>query len=190
MAENGEFQKFHVDIPMPGRHMVSNALAAAAIGRLYGLNAEQIKKGIESLEPVSGRFNMIETDKFLIVDDCYNANPVSMKASLEVLQDALGRKVALLGDMGELGKNEVEMHREVGRFAAEKDIDVIVCTGTLCKEMAEAAKEVSNGKKVLYFENREALEDALDELILPGDSILVKASHFMQFEKIVKKLAE
>mgnify|MGYP000761436099 FL=1 len=56
--------------------------------------------------------------------------------------------------------------------------------------MAEAAKEVSNGKKVLYFENREALEDALDELILPGDSILVKASHFMQFEKIVKKLAE
>ena len=84
----------------------------------------------------------------------------------------------------------MEMHREVGRFAAEKDIDVIVCTGTLCKEMAESAKEVSNGKKVLYFENREALEDALDELILPGDSILVKASHFMQFEKIVKKLAE
>ena len=102
----------------------------------------------------------------MVIDDCYNANPVSMKASLEVLQDALGRKVALLGDMGELGKNEVEMHREVGRFAAEKDIDVIVCTGTLCKEMAEAAKEVSNGKKVLYFENREALEDALDELIL------------------------
>lgn len=63
MAENGELQTFHVDIPMPGRHMVSNALAAAAVGRLYGLNAEQIKNGIESLEPVSGRFNMIETIK-------------------------------------------------------------------------------------------------------------------------------
>lgn len=82
--------------------MVSNALAAATVGKLYGLNAEQIKNGIESLEPVSGRFNMIETDKFMIVDDCYNANPMSMKASLDVLQDGLGRKVAILGDMGEL----------------------------------------------------------------------------------------
>lgn len=179
-----------VQIPMPGSHMVYNALAGAAVGQIYGLTLEEIRAGIESLQPVAGRFHIIETENYTVIDDCYNANPVSMKASLEVLQDALGRKVALLGDMGELGKNEVEMHREVGRFAAEKDIDVIVCTGTLCKEMAEAAKEVSNGKKVLYFENREALEDALDELILPGDSILVKASHFMQFEKIVKKLAE
>ena len=94
---------------MPGRHMVSNALAAAAVGRLYGLNAEQIKNGIESLEPVSGRFNMIETDKFMIVDDCYNANPMSMKASLDVLQDGLGRKVAILGDMGELGTDEAAL---------------------------------------------------------------------------------
>ena len=183
---------FKVLVPIPGRHMVYNALAGTAVGLTYGLTLDEIKAGIESLQSLSGRFHILENEKknIMVIDDCYNANPVSMKASLEVLQDALGRKVALLGDMGELGKNEVEMHREVGRFAAEKDIDVIVCTGTLCKEMAEAAKEVSNGKKVLYFENREALEDALDELILPGDSILVKASHFMQFEKIVKKLAE
>ena len=185
-------ESFKVLVPIPGRHMVYNALAGTAVGLTYGLTLDEIKAGIESLQSLSGRFHILENEKknITVIDDCYNANPVSMKASLEVLQDALGRKVALLGDMGELGKNEVEMHREVGRFAAEKDIDVIVCTGTLCKEMAEAAKEVSNGKKVLYFENREALEDALDELILPGDSILVKASHFMQFEKIVKKLAE
>ena len=185
-------ESFKVLVPIPGRHMVYNALAGTAVGLTYGLTLDEIKAGIESLQSLSGRFHILENEKknIMVIDDCYNANPVSMKASLEVLQDALGRKVALLGDMGELGKNEVEMHREVGRFAAEKDIDVIVCTGTLCKEMAEAAKEVSNGKKVLYFENREALEDALDELILPGDSILVKASHFMQFEKIVKKLAE
>ena len=91
---------FTVDIPMPGRHMVYNALAAAAVGRIYGLTPEQIKAGIESLEPVSGRFKMIETEKFLIVDDCYNANPMSMKASLDVLQDGAGRRVAILGDMG------------------------------------------------------------------------------------------
>ena len=179
-----------IDEPIPGVHNVYNACAAACVGRIMGLTNEEICQGIAHAKTIAGRTNLITLGEVLVIDDCYNANPVSMKASLEVLQDALGRKVALLGDMGELGKNEVEMHREVGRFAAEKDIDVIVCTGTLCKEMAEAAKEVSNGKKVLYFENREALEDALDELILPGDSILVKASHFMQFEKIVKKLAE
>ena len=179
-----------VTIPIAGEHNVYNALAAVSVARELGLTCDEMKRGIESVQTIGGRSNLIHKNGITIIDDCYNANPVSMKASLEVLQDALGRKVALLGDMGELGKNEVEMHREVGRFAAEKDIDVIVCTGTLCKEMAEAAKEVSNGKKVLYFENREALEDALDELILPGDSILVKASHFMQFEKIVKKLAE
>ena len=87
---------FKVDIPMPGRHMVYNALAAAAVGRIYGLTDEQIKAGIESLEPISGRFRMIDTEKFLIVDDCYNANPMSMKASLDVLQDGSGRRVAVL----------------------------------------------------------------------------------------------
>lgn len=90
--------EFAVEIPMPGQHMVYNALAAAAVGMVHGLTPEQIRRGIESLEPISGRFRMIETDHFLIVDDCYNANPVSMKASLDVLKDALGRKVAILGD--------------------------------------------------------------------------------------------
>lgn len=72
---------------------------------------------------MNGRFHIIETEKRTIVDDCYNANPVSMKASLDVLQDALGRRVAILGDMGELGNDEVEMHREVGVYAASRDID-------------------------------------------------------------------
>ena len=101
--------------------MVYNALAGTAVGRIYGMNLEGIKKGMESLQSLSGRFHILETGKKTIVDDCYNANPVSMKASLDVLQDALGRKVAILGDMGELGKDEVEMHREVGVYAAARD---------------------------------------------------------------------
>ena len=188
MAENGEFQTFHVDIPMPGRHMVSNALAAAAVGRLYGLNAEQIKNGIESLEPVSGRFNMIETDKFMIVDDCYNANPMSMKASLDVLQDGAGRRVAILGDMGELGTNEAELHREVGEHAGKCRIDVLICTGALCKNMAKAAAEANPSLEVIYEPDRESLLAHLKKYVQKEDTILVKASHFMKFEEVVEAL--
>ena len=91
---------FHATVGMPGRHMVANALAGTAVGLAYGLTLDQIKTGIEANESLSGRFNIIDTDRYTIIDDCYNANPVSMKASLEVLQDGANRRVAILGDMG------------------------------------------------------------------------------------------
>ena len=114
---------FDVLVPTPGIHMVYNALAAAAVGRIYGLTIEEIRRGIESLETIRGRFKMIETDKFLVVDDCYNANPMSMKASLDVLHDGEGRRVAILGDMGELGEDEAALHEGVGIHAAICGID-------------------------------------------------------------------
>lgn len=179
---------FKVDIPMPGRHMVYNALAAAAVGRIYGLTDEQIKAGIESLEPISGRFRMIDTEKFLIVDDCYNANPMSMKASLDVLQDGSGRRVAVLGDMGELGTDEVQLHEGVGEHAGKCDIDVLICTGKLCKSMAEKAIQTNPNLKVVYEPDRESLLEHLEGYVQQGDTILVKASHFMKFEEVVEKL--
>ena len=179
---------FSVDIPMPGRHMVYNALAAAAIGNIYGLTTEQIKAGIESLEPISGRFRMIETEKFLIVDDCYNANPMSMKASLDVLKDGAGRRVAVLGDMGELGTNEVQLHEEVGEHAGKCGIDVLICAGPLCRHMAEKAASVNPSLKVIYEQDRDSLMEHLQDYVQPGDTILVKASHFMKFEAAVEKL--
>lgn len=181
-------ESFKVLIPIPGRHMVYNALAGTAVGLTYGMNMEEIKKGIESLQSLSGRFHIIETGNRTIVDDCYNANPVSMKASLDVLQDALGRRVAILGDMGELGKDEVEMHREVGVYAAARDIDKIICVGELAGDMAEAARLAAPTKDIVHFAKKEGLMEALPEMIRDGDTILVKASHFMEFEKVVEML--
>lgn len=181
-------ETFRVWVPMPGRHMIYNALAAAAVGQIYGLTPEEIRRGIESLEPISGRFRMLETDKFLIVDDCYNANPMSMKASLDVLQDANKRRVAILGDMGELGENEVQLHREVGSHAGNCSIDVLICTGKLGRYMAEEARRENPDLEVFYEENPDILMKKLPRLLKKGDTVLVKASHFMGFDRIVETL--
>ena len=182
-------ESFMADIPMPGIHMVYNALAATAVGRIYGLTLEQIRHGIETLEAISGRFHMIETDRFLIVDDCYNANPMSMKASLDVLKDGAGRRVAILGDMGELGENEVQLHAEVGEHAAQCGIDVCICTGPLSANIAKMARK--NPELIVIEEpDRDSLLSHLSDYVQTGDTILVKASHFMQFEKVVAALQE
>ncbi|MCD8337067.1 MAG: UDP-N-acetylmuramoyl-tripeptide--D-alanyl-D-alanine ligase [Lachnospiraceae bacterium] len=186
---------FTVRIPIPGVHMVRNALAATAVGLRYGLTTEEIRAGIESLQPVSGRFHIIHTENFTIIDDCYNANPMSMKASLEVLQDGSdeekpGRRVAILGDMGELGGGEEQMHREVGEFAGRLDIDLCVCVGSLSARIAEGISEVSPEKKALTLPDLPALLAQLPSLVKRGDTILVKASHFMHFETVVAKLEE
>lgn len=183
-------ESFSVLVPMPGIHMVYNALAASAVGRIYNLTVEEIKRGIESLEAISGRFKMIETDKLLIVDDCYNANPMSMKASLDVLHDGAGRRVAILGDMGELGENEIRLHEEVGAHAASCGIDCCICVGELSYHMAEAARKADPGFSVIYVKNREQLLEHWKEYVQKGDTVLVKASHFMKFEEVVKALEE
>lgn len=183
-------EAFKVLVPTPGIHMVYNALAAAAVGRIYGLTVEEIKRGIESLETIRGRFKIIETDKFLVVDDCYNANPMSMKASLDVLHDGEGRRVAILGDMGELGEDEVALHEGVGTHAATCGIDACVCAGALALHIAEAAKKENPDFTVYYEKTRESLLEHLNDYVQKGDTILVKASHFMKFEEVVKALEE
>ena len=179
---------FSVVVPIPGQHMVYNALAGTAVGLAYGMELDEIKAGIESLQPVSGRFNIIETEKFTIVDDCYNANPMSMKASLGILKDALGRKVAVLGDMGELGENEAQLHAEVGTFAGTCGIDLLICVGPLCENMKRAAQEANPALEIIHLDTLDELLGQLDVLVKEKDTILVKASHFMQFEKVVKAL--
>ena len=180
--EGGTFQ---VRIPIPGRHMVYNALAAAAVGRCYGLSIEEIQKGIESLEAIGGRMRMIRAGLLTVIDDCYNANPVSMKASLEVLKNASGRKIAILGDMGELGSDEQRLHQETGACAAAAGLDLCICVGSLSRYMAEAARQEAPDLEVIYLEDLEGLMDILPDLGTQEGTVLVKASHFMGFERII-----
>ncbi len=177
---------FQVTIPIPGHHMVYNALAGALVGRELGLNGEEIKAGIEALVPVTGRNNMIETENFFIIDDCYNANPISTKASLDVLATADTRKVAILGDMFELGENEKELHYSVGVHAAEKEIDVLICIGELSKNTAEGAR--GHKTAVYHFDTKADFLSKAEALLSKDDCILVKASHGMEFPEIVEKL--
>ena len=179
---------FNCIVPLPGIHMVSNALAGAAVGYALGLTPEEIKAGIEGLPSIPGRNNIIKTERLMILDECYNANPVSMKASIDVLDMALGRKVAILGDMGELGDNTGELHREVGAYAAEKGIDLVCGIGKISKELVDGAENRSDATQGVWFESKADFLAAMGEIIKEGDNILVKASHGMQFTEIVGAL--
>ncbi|MEE3420735.1 MAG: UDP-N-acetylmuramoyl-tripeptide--D-alanyl-D-alanine ligase [Lachnospiraceae bacterium] len=186
---NIDDESFDVTVPVPGMHQVMNALAAAAVGTLYGLTTDEIKAGIESLESLAGRFHIIENDRFTVIDDCYNANPMSMKASLDVLKDANGRKVAILGDMGELGAEENELHYEVGQHAGELPIDKFIFVGPLSEEIEKGLLEKNPQADSVHFPDVDALLKELASLVVDGDTVLVKASHFMQFERITEALA-
>ena len=186
--------RFHAHISIPGDHMIYNALAGVAVGYALGMDNDEIARGIEKLVPIAGRNNLIEAKHYTIIDDCYNANPASMKSSLDVLAYADTRKGAILGDMVELGADELAMHREVGAYAAFKNTDVLVCIGALSKDMAEAAKETvlatEKNMKVFHFDTKEDFYQNMGQILKENDTILVKASHFMEFPEIVKKLSE
>ena len=174
--------------------MVYNALAGACTGIALGLTLREIKAGIESLRTIAGRSNLIETESLMIIDDCYNASPVSMQGSLDVLSYSLGRTVAVMGDMFELGAKERELHWNAGVYASRKGIDVICCIGKLSHntwEGASAQRRIQGNKNAAYyFETKEDFLDKLPNIIRKGDTVMVKASHSMEFPEIVERLKE
>ncbi len=212
--------EFKAKVPVPGIHNCSNAAAAAAVGLGFGMTLEEIRKGIESAETISGRFRILKSGERTVIDDCYNANPVSMKSSLAVLSQAQGRRVAVLGDMGELGENELALHESVGTFAASA-VDHLVAVGPLSRSMYEAAlkaagenagsgakaagesagsgaeaagesagsgTEAASGMSAVWYETVEEFLADKDDQIRPDDTVLVKASHYMAFGRIVEAL--
>lgn len=188
---NLDDESIDVTVKQPGRHMVMNALAGAAVGALYGLTLEEIRKGIENLTMPGGRLHQIEAKGgYTVIDDCYNANPMSMRASCSILSEAGTRKVAILGDMGELGKEEQSLHRNVGEVVGQMPIDLYVTVGPLSKHLAEGILRADPEASVRSFETVGDLLPKLSKLVSKGDTVLVKASHFMQFDQIVEALTE
>lgn len=187
----GNGMRIPVQIPLPGEHMVYNALAAASAGFVLGLDAEEIARGIASVQATGGRSNIVKLADKVLIDDCYNANPVSMQAAIDLLMTATGRKVAVLGDMFELGEKELEMHALVGRYAAGKGVDCILAAGERCKylcEAAEAERGESSVPQIQWYADRDLLMAELENLLQSGDTILVKASNGMGYAKIVELL--
>lgn len=183
--------KFKINVPVGGIHFVYNALCAATVGMLMGLSNEQIKNGIETFELTKKRMDITELKNGVtIINDSYNASFESMQASLKYLHGLNSkRKIAVLGDMFELGEYSKELHEKVGAEVAKNKIDMLVCCGENAKYIVESAENNGMAKEnVNYFENREQVEKFVKENWQSGDSILFKASNGMKFFNIVENL--
>lgn len=178
-----------VHIPLPGEHMVLNAAAAVCVAGLLGLDAEEIAAGLAKARPVGGRDNIVRLPRHTLIDGCYNANPASMKAAIDLLALADTEKVAILGDMLNLGEDSRMLHGQTGAYAARAGVHRIICVGEESREMyREAQAAVRDGQQAFYFPDRESLLEALaseeGRLAPEGSSVLVKASHGMEFIQV------
>lgn len=181
-------RRIPVEIRSYGEHMLYAALEGAAVGLHFGLTDEEIIAGIEAYVPAGARSKVETANGFLIVNDCYNANPDSVAAGLRTLmRTSAFRRVAILGDMGELGAEAGRLHYETGETAAKCGVDLLITCGPLSKHIAEGAL-AAGVKNVLSFDTLADTLCALPDAIVPGDRVLVKASHSMRFEKIVAAL--
>ena len=176
-------RSFPVHIPAFGQHMVYAALEGAAVGIVLGLEDAEIAGGIARFETVGRRGAVTETGRITIIDDCYNANPDSLRCAVDSLLELPGRHVCVLGDMLELGPEERQMHRDAGAYAAQKGIDLLLCSGPLSIEYASGAGDLAR-----WFPDKESLISALPDCIQSGDRVLVKASRGMHFEGVAEAL--
>lgn len=181
-------EKINTTIPAIGTYMVANALVAVAVGEHLGMSLKKIAKGVQNYKTVGSRDGVIETGYITIIDDCYNANPVSVKGGVDTLTNFKGRKVCVLGDMKELGTNSKQLHFETGKYVKDKNIDVLVAIGEDAKDIASGAE--AGKTTVHYFETVPEALEKLNGIVKDGDTVLVKASRAMKLENVVNALKE
>lgn len=179
-------REYDFEIPMLGRHNVSNALAAIAAGYACGLSVPEVQRGFSTLTTTKMRFEVIRRDGLTIVNDAYNASPASMRAAIRTTSEVYdGRLIAVLGDMLELGDISERVHREIGAELVENKFDTLITLGKLGKFIADGARDA--GLKNIYtFDTHEDAAKKILEIVREGDTILFKASHFMHMEKIIE----
>jgi len=178
-------RSIHVVVPAYGQHLVYAALAGAAVGFELGLTDEEIVRGVACYHTVGRRAAISEVGGIKLIDDCYNANPDSVKCGIDSLEKLQGRHVCILGEMRELGETSAQMHREVGLYAVAHGADLVVSCGALGKQLTDAA-----GEKGLWYETRENIIEALPALLRQGDNVLVKASLTIGFDKVSEAIKE
>ena len=185
-------ESISIDLRVPGKFMVSNALAAAAVGYLLGENPMEIKAGLENFMPAHGRMNILMSRGIHIIDDTYNANPESMKAAIMTLKSLKGnnRGVLVAGDMLELGEYAESMHKMIGSFAAASDIAKLDITGEFAEAVAKGAKDEDAGFKDIFIGSKEEILKDLTDWLRPGDWVLVKGSRTMGMENIIEGLRD
>ncbi len=184
-------EKISVTINAPGQFMVLNALAASAVGYLSGLNASEIKSGIEAFTPVKGRMNVKESRLgFFIIDDSYNANPGSMEAAIKTLVSLKGREKGALvaGDMLELGKDAQRLHENIGQFAAGSGVNRLFLTGDYAPSVKKGAQSQGMTDQDIIIGDKSELVKSLVKFLAPKDWVLVKGSRGAGMEEIVKQL--
>ena len=178
-------RSYRLSIPSPGDYMIYSTSMAVAIGEYLGLSEQEIVEGVVGYVSTGSRMRRIRLpEDRLIIDDCYNANPQAMEAALEILADtACRRRVAVLGDMGELGPISRDAHLQVGRTTARLGLDAVIAIGPKAAAIAQTA-----GPRAQHFAAIEEALPALRREFTPGTAVLVKASHAMEFGKIVIEL--
>ncbi len=188
LCDKGDFS---VEIPALGEHMVYPVMIGLGIGFSLDLTLEEMKRGISNFSPSKMRMNqLVFNDSIIFLDDTYNANPQSMEAGVEILSNQTSDcRIAVLGDMMELGDFSKESHQKIGAFVAEKEIDFLFAVGTLSVDMAESAKNIGK-TKVFHCETKEIAFDLLKDKILPNTVILFKGSRSMALDKLVKNCEE
>jgi UDP-N-acetylmuramoyl-tripeptide--D-alanyl-D-alanine ligase len=180
---------------VPGQHNVANALAAIAVAEAMGCSAEEIQDGLESYRGVKWRTEVIERGGIVLLNDAYNSNPVSAAAALVLLRDWSNsrsrRRVAVLGDMLELGEEAGELHALIGQEAFECGVELLVAVGEYAGEIADGARSAGmSGDRILLTGNADTAWDALDGRIEPGDLILLKASRGVGLERLAGRIQE
>lgn len=183
-------EQIKVKVPVGGKHFVYNSLCAIAVGQLLEIPIQDILKGIEEFTLTKRRMDIQKNaNNITIINDSYNANYDSMKAGIEYLANTKAkRKIAVLGDMLELGEYSKQLHQKVGEEIVKNKIDILVTVGEEAKNIAKKAHELGMSKNIYTYNTIEEAIKALKEILLSDDIVLVKASNGMKFDKIVEQI--